>query len=271
MPTTEIIQFGVDPATVDATIQKAIQALEGVNHPQAFVLGTQIQDKGAIQITSECDDVQDYTQYASIDTAVEQSSFLGKVRSACGEPQSTFHVALNPSAFLPGGPAMANVVEYAQSYFPASRVTPEFQKRIEDDFSRFDELFSKGATGWTGLATGWVLEEQEHADLKGEKAKCFLIARGWESMNDFEQSIKQDAYEEAVQILFAWSVPFKMVSVCCATIFDPYRLTDVVACRAQVTEGLEVVMCTVAYHRAETVVCSHTMIGLISGSGSEQP
>ncbi|OBT72691.1 hypothetical protein VF21_08798 [Pseudogymnoascus sp. 05NY08] len=121
-----------------------------------------------------------------------------------------FHVLLNRSALSPDGPATAPVVEFVQNYFPASRVTPEFQKQVEEDFVRFDGIYKKGAKGNLSWASGWVLEDQEHESIKGEMAKCFFIARGWESMDCFEQSLQNDAYKEAIPILFAWNAPWKM-------------------------------------------------------------
>ena len=213
MAITEIIQFSVEldaqapHTTVDNTIQKAAKALKGVKTPQHFVFGTPIQDKGAVQITSEWDGV---TDYANFEASPEFSSFISTLRSTYGSPQSIFHVALDRSAFG-AGLATAPVVEYVQTSFPVSRVTPAFQKQIEADFSRFDEIYKKGATGNLGWAFGWVLEELDHDDVKGEKTKCFFVMRGWKSMRHFELSVQNDAYKESIPLLFAWNAPFKMV------------------------------------------------------------
>lgn len=219
MAITEIIHFGTEPlldvhapgTKVDDTTQKFVKALKGVTTPQHFVVGTQVQDKGAVQITSEWDSVQDYVHF---ETTAEFSSFIRSVRSFFREPHNIFHVALNRSAFGSDGPATANVMEFVQSYFPASRVTQEFQKQAEEDFLKFDEIYSKGAKGTVSWAFGWVLEEQEHENIKGEKAKCFFVTRGWESMDFFEQSVKNDAYKKAIPLLLAWNAPWKMVGVC---------------------------------------------------------
>ena len=221
LSSTEIIHFNaerlLDALTsliiVDATIQKAIKALKGIKTSQHFVLDTQIQDKGVVQITSEWDDVQDYVNF---ETTPEFSSFTRSVRSFCDESHNIFHVALDRSTFGLDEPATANVIEFVQIYFSASRVTSKFQKQVEEDFLRFDEIFSKGAKGNVSWAFGWVLEEQEHENIKGEKAKCFFVTRGWESMDHFEQSVKNDVYKKAITLLLAWNAPWKMVSVCFA-------------------------------------------------------
>ncbi|OBT63332.1 hypothetical protein VE03_07267 [Pseudogymnoascus sp. 23342-1-I1] len=215
MALIEIIHFiekslpdsDVPRTTVDDKIQNATKALKGVKNPQHFALGTQVQDKATIQIISEWDSDQDHK---TLEATSEYSSLINSVRDFCGKPDSIFHVPLNRSAFGPDGAATAPVVEFVQNYFPASRVTTEFQKQVEEDFLRFDGMYRKGAKGNFNWASGWVIEEQEHESIKGEKAKCFFIARGWESMNFFEQSVQNDAYKEAIPILFAWNAPWKM-------------------------------------------------------------
>ncbi|KAG9230975.1 hypothetical protein BJ875DRAFT_134758 [Amylocarpus encephaloides] len=210
MAVAEIIHFpstSTNENSADDRIQKAIQALKKVENPQHCVLGTQILDRSAIQITSEWDGIEDYLNFS---TTPEFSSFIRSVGNLFGEPRNIFHVALDSPAFGPNGPATANVVEFVQVYFPASRVTPDFEKQIEADFSRFEGIFRRAANGDVGLALGWVVEEQEHGDITDEKAKCFFVVRGWESMDLFEQSIKHDAYKEAIPLLLAWNVPFTM-------------------------------------------------------------
>ncbi|KAF2261558.1 hypothetical protein CC78DRAFT_535571, partial [Lojkania enalia] len=213
---TQIVHFGREPssdgqttrAAINDTILKAAKALEGAKQPQQFVLGTRLHEENAIQIMSEWNAVHDFADFKA---TAEFGSFMGSMRNSFGEPQSIFHVALDRSAFGRDGPATANVVEFVLCYFPASRTTPEFQKQIEEDFFRFDDIFKKDARGNGTLTLGWVLEEQEHENIKGEKAKCFFVARGWETMRHFEESVKTDAYKEAIPLLFAWNTPFKMV------------------------------------------------------------
>ena len=202
MAVAEIMQFSL-PTSRNDTIEKALKALKGVKTPQHVVFGTQIQDKGAFQIMSEGDGVQDYADFGE------------SVRNTCGEPHNVFRVALDRSAFEADGPAAANVVEFVQSYFPASHVTPAFQKQIEADYSKFYEIFSKGEKGRVSRASGWVIEDQEHEydNIKGEKAKCFLVVTGWESMDHFDHSVSTDAFKEAIPLLLSWNAPFKMVSV----------------------------------------------------------
>lgn len=135
------------------------------------------------------------------------------MRKLYGKPYNVFHVALDRSVCESDGPATAKVVEFVQNYFPASRVTPEFQKQVAGDLSRFDEIYAKGVVGHTTWELGWVLEEQEHKDIQGEKANCCIVIRGWDKMDSFEQSVESDAFQKAIPLLLAWNAPFDMVGV----------------------------------------------------------
>lgn len=197
MSTIKVIQFA-SPSS--ATLDKAKQAFEDATNKDKIVLGVLVQDNNIVQITSEITN-------ASHATAVDRSL------TVMGEPSRHFHVSLSQPAFGNNGPLTANVVEYVENYFPASRVTPDFQKQIETDFLRFDSIYRDCAEGATDFAFGWVDEEQKHADLKDEKAKVFFIARGWRDMYSFQRTLEQKAYKEAIPILFLWGVPFNMVSI----------------------------------------------------------
>ena len=95
-----------------------------------------------------------------------------------------------------------------QIYFPTDKVTKEFRDKIEKEFQKFDDICTPAAKGNGAVTYGWVLEEQEHKDVK--KSKCFFVARGWEGMQYFEDVIKTDEYKEAVKILMGWQAPWDM-------------------------------------------------------------
>lgn len=207
MAVLEIILFGANPSldestTVDEKISKALEDVSGIPYPKHSIIGTRIQHKGSIQITSEWKDAQHHANFA---TSPEFSTYIKNLSNTLGEPQNIYHIIFNRSAFEPNEPATANVLEFAQSYFPASRITPDFQAQIEREFSEFNRILCQGAIvkGRVGQMVGWVLEEQDHEEIKGEKAKCFVVMTGWESMEDFEKSIDNDAFKEALPILLA--------------------------------------------------------------------
>lgn len=74
------------------------------------------------------------------------------------------------------------------------------------------EIFIQESNGCSGLAFGWGIEEQDHKDIEGRRAKNFVVVRGWNSFDDFERFVDTDAYKRAVPILIQWKTPFEMVS-----------------------------------------------------------
>lgn len=222
MAIAEIIQLGTKPSpdsevprsVVESKTQKAVEALRVINPSHQFVLGTHIHDESVLQITSDLDDTQELVNF---ETTPQLNSFLQTARSSYDTPPSIFHVALNRPALGSGGPAAATAVEFAQNFFPTSQVTPEFQKKIEGDFLKFDEIYREEAEGNAGCAYGWTVEELEHSDIKGELARCFVVIRGWENTASFEKSINTDAFKKAIPLLYAWGAPYKLVRACFVT------------------------------------------------------
>ena len=119
---------------------------------------------------------------------------------------------MSTSPFLAGAAATSNVVEYVQVWFPSPRLTPEFRKSIEDDFARFSTIFERESDGDEGLAVGWSVDDEDHPEVQGEKARCFFVMRGWASMERFGRSTQTEAAKEAFPIVFGWLAPFKLVS-----------------------------------------------------------
>ena len=213
MVVTEIIRFGPKPASNshssapadNATIQEAIEALRESKRARHESLGTDVKDQTAVQITAEWDD--DHQVHLG------SSAIVDSVYEYLGQPSSVVHVVLNQAALGPDGPATASVIEFAANYFPISRITPDFKDQIEADFVRFDKICKTGFKGDSGLSYGWVLEEQNHGNIRDENVACFLIIRGWESLQHYQQSVATEAFKEAIPILLAWNAPHEIVSV----------------------------------------------------------
>lgn len=212
MPVLEVIQvdtgFSGTKAS-DERIQKLVQAITKENLSVHFVLGTGYRDKNVFQVIFQR---QGDIPNTSNEPVPESSSFAKAIGSIDDAPLNTFHVNLDHSVFGKTGPATPKVVEYVLSYFPVSRINSAFQKQVEEDFVKFDEIYSPAAIGSHGWASGWVEEEQHHPNNNGELAKCFFVMRGLDSMSHFESSVETEAYQKAIPLLLAWNAPWKMVS-----------------------------------------------------------
>ncbi|KAF2758204.1 hypothetical protein EJ05DRAFT_486254 [Pseudovirgaria hyperparasitica] len=185
MTVTQIIQFPAHDAA--ATLQAINKAA-----PEDVIQGTLIQDKSTAQAIVEW-------QGTSDEIAPDVPS------------SSSFRIDLARPALGPKGPATAPVVEYVHTFFPVSKVTPEFKKKIEDDFVRFNELFLMiGLVGEMGCTMGWSVDEVNYAGIEGEKAVGFVVIRGWDTMANFEKVMSLDKTREVLSILFGWGAPYKM-------------------------------------------------------------
>jgi hypothetical protein len=64
------------------------------------------------------------------------------------------------------------------------------------------------SVGETVLATGWT---EEYAGANGQ-VKAWLVVRGWESMEQFQEAVGSEEFKEGSPILFGWGAPFELVS-----------------------------------------------------------
>lgn len=205
MPVTEIIRFESSPSIEDDAIREAIETLRESKRARHENLGVEVQQPNAVQITAEWD--EDHQVHPG------SSSITDSVKPYLGTPRSVFHVTFNQPAFGPDGAATSSVIEFAANYFPVSRLTPEYMRKIHDDFLEFDRICKEGLKGSGGMSYGWVHEEQDHPSVKDEMVKCFLITRGWESFEHFQRSTETEAVKKALPILFAWNAPHEIVRV----------------------------------------------------------
>jgi hypothetical protein len=199
---------------VDATVQKLSQALKALKVPARFVVGSKLQDSSIIQVTSEWTEAQ---STSDLEASTAFASFADTVNSFNNSSPSpvTVLATLDQSPFSKGA---APIIEYVKTDFSTSTATPAYQTQIEADFARFEQVYRKRgdpqSVGEVGLATGW---SQEHDAVKEdgskERIRSFVVARGWQSMGDFEKAIQTEIFKEAVPILMGWTAPFQLVSL----------------------------------------------------------
>ncbi|TKX22405.1 hypothetical protein C1H76_5187 [Elsinoe australis] len=189
MSITEIQQFKVHSSEIPQKMHNIAAGLKDSPSSDQVTIGVQVGNEGAVQITSE-------------------GSWSNVGHDIFGEPRRSLHVAFNGNLFGTNGPAVANVVEYVANWFPVSKLTPDYQSQIESDFQEFDRLIQEGTPNADRIVFGWSIDPQEHAEFKGETARCFVIARAWNSMGEFEQTTKTEQFGRAIPILQAWRMPF---------------------------------------------------------------
>jgi hypothetical protein len=195
MAVTALITIAPSPS-VDTTIRELQTILE--SSTTRFIIGTHVQDPTTIQITSEW-----------------PSHFANSHLPRLNAYSPTITLANLSQSPFPNTPPP--VVEYVKIDFPATSCTPAFQAGIEADFARFEEILRKRgsmqACGEVFLTTGWTVgAEGKEGEGEGE-IKSFVVVRGWEGMQRFEEAVSTEEFREAVPILMGWGAPYKLVCV----------------------------------------------------------
>lgn len=195
MVAVRISQFKA-PTIDQDTKSKLLEQLKHAQDPSTFAIGTQIQDPSIVQLTSQG----------------EGTETVQVAQGVLGDPFDTFVANLNRPVFGDStARAKAPVMEFVQQIFSVSKVTPEFEKIFADDFERFFETFDRTALPNMGNSHGWS-EEVDRAEIKGEKAKTFVVLIGWDQHSDFVESVSRDGFKEGLPILTAHNGVGKLVS-----------------------------------------------------------
>lgn len=196
MPSVEIYQF--DTASVEAgeafskTAGAFIQQHHGPVH--AFV-GRPAQDGSVVFLATQWDT-----------SAVPSEEYASSFVAALGQATSTARLTLTPSESLfgPQGAMSSAVVEIAYNWFPESRTTSEFRDQVLADIQHFDDIFRTEANGGQHWTAKWAEREKDQDAL-------FLLARGYDSMEQYEKSIKTAAFARALPTLVAWKGDHELV------------------------------------------------------------
>jgi hypothetical protein len=212
---TEIVQlYGSESTETTKTgpldyhvVSKLDEILHSALHLRVFALGCRLPEKQMIQVTLDHSMELDDQATRRFPT----SSLASIAQELVPGPYNVIHAALNRPPLGLEGPATADVVEYAMTSFPVSRMTPEFRARVEADFVKYEAICAKGMVGDIGHCYGWVLGEREHVSID-EKVQGFLVIHGWKSVEHFRRSTSSDAFREALPIFQAWEAPAEVVS-----------------------------------------------------------
>lgn len=202
MSVIRIAQYSNNAVSPEALASVGSHSTRSTDGRYTVAIGSITQDQQTTQITSE-------VTPASASTGPT----LGRLEESLGRAQLSYDAELKDSAFGNSGAATFKVVEYVLSYFPASRITPEFRISVEKTMKDFDDIYKQGASGGECWTFGWVEEGIAHDEIQGEPVKGFLVVRGWDAMEQFEASIQTEEFRKSLPLLLSWNTPHKMVSL----------------------------------------------------------
>jgi hypothetical protein len=193
----------IDP--ILPTLQKHLKA-SGAQ----FSIGTKVSEPSVIQITTEWPLIP---SASALSSSPIFKSLLDNISSAGYYPTTVF-ASLDKSPFQP---STAAIVEWVKTDAP-SLLSAEKQKQMENDFARFESIYRKrgvmSSVGEVSLSVGWS-EDHLVTDKDGKEGvvKSWIVVRGWQGMEFFEEAVKSEEFKECLPILMGWGLPFELVSL----------------------------------------------------------
>lgn len=204
MPTVEIRRYSVPSDLTESQSSKADLLEAGIafakqsNGPAHVAVGT-IEGQSGIQLIVEwSNDIKSVAQ------STFYTTFKNDLQETLGQPTFLLQVPVPQSIFGNGGSAEAAVVEFAHNQFPVSRATPEFKARVKSDFQKFDDSFKTTALGGENWVADWLPGQRPHDAVTDELTESFLVIRGYNSVEEYTESIKGQGFKEGLPILLAW-------------------------------------------------------------------
>lgn len=217
MPIFEIVQYS---SKEGPSLEQLVQFAKEANGPTNLVVGKDIKDNTEFQLVVEWGNVTDYQAVVALES---YETFTKSLTAACGPPREVLRGASSKSIFGSEGAATSDVLEFARTQFPVARVTAGFEKQLQDDFDKFDDIFKKEAAGGSNWTSGWVLGKQdtvEGADGGGAPSRSFFVLRGYNSEEEFVKSIQTESFKKSIPILLGWNGNSNMVSLFANTCFS---------------------------------------------------
>lgn len=123
-------------------------------------------------------------------------------------PPTIYHAHIPTEHPFPSGPASAPVVENLVLYFEPGHSTSDYDKNfasVQAGIKDYEDLH--------GIIGGWVVEEQEHGEVPGGKAKVFAAFLGWTSVEAHLKFRETELFKEHVGALRDGPKGFKVVHV----------------------------------------------------------
>ena len=118
---------------------------------------------------------------------------VGKL--VAGEP-TLYHTKMPLTAPF-AGPATAPTTELVSLYFELSYPQADFNA----SWAEFARLCNENAKGFHGCAGGWSIEDVQREDVEGGKARVFLAALGWDSVEAHMAFRETPKFKEIIPLL----------------------------------------------------------------------
>jgi len=197
--TTEVIMIpllpGLDLDTGDAkeiwdSILSTIADQPGC---QKVFYGRQVEHPDTLQ---GCINWDSLASHQAFEASPAYGPFMESVEKLIAGEPTLYHTTM-PLTTPFAGPATAPTTELVSLYFELSYPQADF----DASWAEFARLFNENAKGFHGCAGGWSIEEVEREDIEGGKARVFLAALGWDSVEAHMAFRETPTFKEAIPLL----------------------------------------------------------------------
>jgi quinol monooxygenase YgiN len=90
--------------------------------------------------------------------------------------------------------------------------SPDSTDEVPTTLTRFLDILAANAEGTTGSAHGWVREELEKDGVEG-KLRGYMVAVGWESVDDHMKYRETEAFKESIPLVRQLAKGMSVVSM----------------------------------------------------------
>ncbi|KAK7740593.1 hypothetical protein SLS62_011093 [Diatrype stigma] len=204
-PVTEIVRFTpregqeAEFQTVLASTASTLQQQPGC---QAVHSSATLEEDNPLHVLLvDWDTIESHQAFEASPAYAPFAEKLGPVLAA---PPVLYHVAFapaHPPVLRNSSAAKSAVTELLHLYFPAGDAfTADQVAGVARDVQTFlDRLLPEHVAGITGeVAAGWALEE---IDYKGEKARAFVAAVGWESLEAHHKYRDTEHFAKSIPLI----------------------------------------------------------------------
>ncbi|KAL8998362.1 MAG: hypothetical protein Q9169_002575 [Polycauliona sp. 2 TL-2023] len=196
------LQPGVNIDDVNSTAGKVLQdtfnVLRQQDGYQRAYHGRQVENPNLWQLLVDWDSVDAHKNFQSHPS---YGPFVKHLMSIVdGDVQSMCHAHLSPhppSTAVSG--TIAPVTEMITHYFSAG-ISQSDQSAFESSVKQFSQVLEEKAEGFTGFASGWVVEEVEHEGVDG-KAKSWQSCLGWQSVEAHMAFRETEDFKDNVHLI----------------------------------------------------------------------
>ena len=153
----------------------------------------------ACKITANnCQDWDSVGHHEKFIASPAYKPFFDKYTQMLQKPAHLFHAEFKP--FPPSAAFGSPVTELITAFFPAS-VSADVQAKFTENAGKFLKVSESAHDGFKDATAGWVVEQQDNEKVEGKKAKAYVAAIGWPSIDAHKAFRETQVFKDNIWLL----------------------------------------------------------------------